>query len=169
MADYYSNNDLDGIFQTEPALTRADVREEVTKTLSAIAQYSAQTTAGVEHAIAEVTAQIPNFKERMPQMQAVLKEEPVLADAISQAASNPNLQNYLPPLYKLAYRLSQSPAQSGTESTPSERLESTRPSALTEETIFAGTEASKSVNLSPQNRKNLIADLEAKGVLDVEF
>jgi hypothetical protein len=167
MSDY-SSEELNDLFQTEPALTRADVREEVTKTLSAIAQYSAQTTAGVAHAVEEVSAQLPDFKERMPRMQAVLKEEQVLADAISQAESNPNLQNYLPPLYKLAYRLSQSPAQSGSESTQSEP-ESPRPSSLTEETIFAGTEASKRVNLSPQNRRNLIADLEARGILDVEF
>jgi hypothetical protein len=167
--DDYSNNDLDGLFQTEPALTRADIREEVTKTLSAIAQYSAQTTAGVQHAVEEVAAQLPDFKEHMPRMQAVLKEEQVLADAISQAESNPNLQNYLAPLYKLTYRLSQSPAQSGSDSQPNERQESTRPSALTEETIFAGTEASKRINLSPQNRKNLIASLEQRGILDVEF
>jgi hypothetical protein len=102
-------------------------------------------------------------------MQAVLREEPVLADAITQAEANPNLQNYLAPLYKLAYRLSQGPAQSGSGPSQSERPESSRPSALTEETIFAGTEASKSVNLSPQNRKNLIVSLEEKGILDVEF
>jgi hypothetical protein len=156
-------------YEDDTFLTRREVREEVTKTLSAIAQYSAQTTAGVQHAIEEVSNKHADFKERMPQMQAVLKEEPVLADAISQAESNPNLQNYLPPLYNLTYRLSKSPAQSGSESTPSERLESPRPSALTEETIFQGTEASKRISLSPENRKNLIASLEEKGILDVEF
>jgi len=163
------NNDFDDIFQTEPRLTRADVRAEVSRTLSDIAQYSAQTTAGVQHAIAEVSSKHSDFKERMPQMQALLKEEPVLANAISQAESNPNLQNYLAPLYSLTYKLSQSSAQSGSESTSGEPPESPRPSGLTEESIFAGTEASKSVNLSPQNRKNLIASLEEHGVLDVPF
>jgi len=167
MPDDY-NNEFNNLFETEPQLTRADVRDEVTRSLSAIAQYSAQTTAGVQHAIEEVASKHADFKERMPQMQAVLREEPVLADAITAAENNPNLQNYLAPLYSLTYKLSQSPAQSGLESTSSQR-ESPRPSGLTEETIFAGTEASKSINLSPQNRKNLITSLESKGILDVEF
>ncbi len=168
MSDDYNDPNFDNLFQTEPTLSRADVRLEVQRTLADIAQYSAQTTAGVQHAVQEVVSQLPDFKERMPQMQAILREEKVLADAISQAESNPNLQSYLPPLYKLTYRLSKSPAQSGSESS-SERHESSRPSGLTEETIFASTEASKSVNLSPRNRKSLIASLEEKGILDVEF
>src|SRR5215475_13561983 len=107
MPDDY-NNDSDGLFQTaEPALTRNDVPQEVGKALADISQYAAQTSAGVTHAIEEVSSQLPDFKERMPQMQAVLQEEPVLADAIRQAENNPSLQTYLAPLYKLTYRVSQ--------------------------------------------------------------
>lgn len=116
MSGNYDEN-FDEIFR--PTLSRDDVRtevrSEVQRTLADIAQYSAQTTAGVQHAVQEVVSQLPDFKERMPRMQAVLKEEPVLADAISQAESNPNLQNYLAPLYKLtigSVRVRLSPAPS---------------------------------------------------------
>jgi hypothetical protein len=61
MPDDY-NNDFDGMFQTEPTLTRSDVRQEVQRTLADIAQYSAQTTAGVQHAVQEVVSQLPDFK-----------------------------------------------------------------------------------------------------------
>jgi len=40
---------------------------------------------------------------------------------------------------------------------------------LSEESIFAGTQASKEINLSRENRKKLISSLEERGVLDVEF
>lgn len=139
------------------------------KTLADISQFSSQAAAGVQHAIEEVASKHADFKERMPQMQAVLKEEPVLKDAISQAESNPALQNYLAPLYNLAYRLSQSPNQPDSAPTQHERPESPRPSGLSEESIFAGTQASKEINLSRENRKKLISSLEERGVLDVEF
>jgi hypothetical protein len=168
MTDDY-NNDFDGMFQTEPTLTRSDVRQEVQKTLADIAQYSAQTTAGVAHAIKEVSSEFPDFEARMPQMRTVCAEEPVLGDAISLAENNPAAQSYLRPLYKLAYRLTQAPAQRSEHSERHSQSESPRPSGLTEESIFAGTEASKSVSLSAQNRKSLIASLEEKGILDVEF
>ena len=163
------NNQFDNLFEAELPLSRSDVRQEVGKALADIAQYSAQQTAGVQHALEEVASEIPDFTHRMPQMRRVVAEEKVLADAITQAEGNPALQTYLPGLYKIAYKLSKSQEASGSEPAQSERPESSRPTGLTEENIFAGTEASKRVNLSPINRKSLIASLEEKGILDVEF
>ncbi len=166
MTDYDYSSDFDADYVTRGE-AKTVARQEVAKTLADISQFSSQAAAGVQHAIEEVASKHADFKERIPQMQAVLKEEPVLADAISQAESNPNLQNYLDPLYKLAYRLSQSPSQP--DSTPTQHEpESARPSGLSEESIFAGTQASKQISLSPSNRKQLIASLEERGVLDVE-
>ncbi len=163
----YNFEEYDGYITRGEAKTVA--RQEVAKTLADISQFSSQAAAGVQHAIEEVATQLPDFKERMPQMRQVVAEEPVLANAISQAEANPSLQTYLPGLYKLTYRLSQSPSQPDSTPTQHEHPESARPRGFTEETIFQGTEASKRVSLSPKNRKNLIADLEAKGVLDLEF
>jgi len=164
------DSNFGNLFNAEPALSRQEVRAEVMKTLADVAQNSAQTTAGIEHAIEEAASQIPDFKERMPQMQAVLREEKVLGDAVAMAESNPHLQSYLTPLYKLTYRLTESQGHpSQKDSAPTERPQSPRLSGLDDEAMYAGALASQRVNLSAENRKQLIQQLENAGVLDVEF
>jgi len=167
MPDDY-NSDFDNLLNAEPALTRADVRQEVGKALADIAQYSAQTQAGVQHAVEEVSTQLPDFRGRISAMQQVLRDEPVLRDAIQQAEANPSLQTYLTDLYRITYKLSsQAPGQK--DSAATERPESPRPSGFSDEVMYEGALASQRFNLSAENRKRLIQQLENAGVLDVEF
>jgi hypothetical protein len=104
---------------------RRELRSEVAKALADISQFSAQVEGGRAHAIEECANKYSDFRERMPQMQAVLAEEKVLRDAISQAENNPDLQSYLGGLYSLAYKLSKAPSQ---PNAPTQRVESHRPS-----------------------------------------
>ena len=162
------DQEFDDIFKpAEPTLSRADVRQEVAKTLADISLYQSQQAAGVQHALEETASQLPDFRQQMPQMRGVLAETPVLRDAISHAESNPALQTLLPDLYRIAYRLSKSQSQDGSEQ--SGGPESPTPGGFSEEQIFMGTQSSKNIDLSAEKRQSLITELEKKGILDVGF
>ena len=74
-----------------------------------------------------VSKEIPGFKEfvnspqQMATIQTMLRENPVLADAIGWAETTPSLQDRLPDLYKITYKLGQAQpferSQTGTEQT----------------------------------------------------
>lgn len=169
MSDYDYNDDNE-------FLTRGQARQELSQALADIAKYNTEAAAGVQRAIDEVAKELPDFRrfvsepQNVATLKSVLAEYPALASAIQTAEATPELQGkYLAQFYKMTYRLGQTqpPSYSRTEQT--ERPESPRPGNLSEENIYASTEASKRVNLSAENRKNLIAELEAKGILDVEF
>jgi hypothetical protein len=176
VSDDYSSSDYDYVTRGE---ARQEARREFAQALADAAKVSGEATAGRQRAIEEVSKEIPGFKEfvnspqQMATLQTVLKENPVLGDAIAWAETTPSLQDRLPGLYKITFRLGQAqqtqqPSHSQTEQFGA-RPESPRPSGFTEESIYSATEASKRVTLSPENRKRLISDLEERGVLDVEF
>jgi hypothetical protein len=170
MSDDY-NSSFDSLFSgdgDDAYLTRRQAREEVTKALSDIAKFSSQAQAGVRHGLEEVSRHFPDFEQRRPEMQVVLEGEPLLRQAITSAENNPDLADTLPALYGITYKLSQVPQDSGKPNSEA-RVETPRPSDLTDELVYLATQQSKSVDLSKANRQHLIESLEAKGVLDVEF
>jgi len=169
MPDDYSNENFDDIF--EPRLTRADVRDEASKLLRDIDLFNRQAIAGQQAAIREVTVAHPDFEQKRSQMLERLAELPLLRDAIGAAEANPSLAPSLPALYEIAYRVAQAPANNTATAAASEpsKVESERPSSLDEDAMYAGALASQKISLSPENRKALLSELEAKGVLDIEF
>jgi hypothetical protein len=168
MSDDY-RNDFDNLFQTEPTLTRSDVRQEVQKTLADINIFASQAQAGVDNAIREITAAHPDFREKRSQLQATLDELPLLKDAVGAAEANPQLSGTLPGLYEILWRASQTGGSTGAATSEPSKLETGRPSDFNEDAMYAAALASQRVSLSPENRKSIISSLEQRGVLDVEF
>jgi hypothetical protein len=172
MPDY--NNDFDGLFDDSGFVSRSEAkklaRDAVQQTLSDIQIFGAQAQAGVQNAIREVTATHPDFEQKRPRMLAVLEQIPLLRDAVASAENNPTLAPSLPQIYEVVYRAAQAPADSNASATsePS-KLETGRPSDLSEDAMYAGALASQRISLSPENRKSIISNLERRGVLDVEF
>jgi hypothetical protein len=172
MSNDYSDEDVqdfDSMFDGSVSRSEAKklVREEFQKILTDVNTFSAQAQAGVSNAIHEVTAKHPDFEAQRPRMLATLQEVPLLRDAIGAAESNPSLASTLPSLYEITYRASQAPTDS-TAAASEPRPES--PSDLSDEGVqYQAALASQRVDLSPANRKVLIAKLEAKGIGDIEF
>jgi len=172
MPDDY-NNDFDGLFDNSGSVSRSEakrlVREEFQKILTDVNTFSAQAQAGVTNAMHEISDRHPDFEQRRPQMLATLGELPLMRDAIGAADANPQLAPTLPGMYEILYRASQAPAGS-TAASEASKLETQRPSDLSDEgTQYQAALASQRVDLSPGNRKALIASLEAKGVGNIEF
>ena len=174
MPDDY-NNDFDGLFDDGGFVSRTEAkqlaRDAVQKTLRDIATFNAQAQAGQQAAVREVTVAHPDFEQRRSRMLAVLQEIPLLRDAVASAESNPQLSSALPQMYEVVYRASQAPAGSNaTASTASEpsKLE-TQDDLSDEGTQYRAALASQRVDLSPENRKALIAELEKRGVGDIAF
>lgn len=142
-------------------------REEVQKTLRDISTFNAQAVAGQQAAIHEVSSVHPDFTSQRDRMLATLQELPLLRDAISAAEANPSLAPTLPQLYEIVYRAAQASTAAATGPSSLETTE--RPSDLDEEAMYQGALASQRVDLSPENRKSLMSELERKGVLDVQF
>lgn len=170
MSDDYSSEsgeNFDDIFS--PKLTRADVRDEVSKTLRDISTFNAQAVASQQYAMRELSAKHPDFEQRRPRMLATLEEIPLLRDAIGAAEANPQLAPTLPSLYEIAYRASQTPSDSNAAASEPSLETTQRPSNLDEDAMYQGALASQRVDLSPENRKSLLSELERKGVLDISF
>ena len=164
------NNEFNDLFETEPRLTRADVRSEVERTLRDVAAFNSQAVAGQQNAIREVSAKHPDFEERRSQMLAVLQQIPLLRDAVASAESNPQLAPTLPQIYEAVYKASFAPSDSTAASGPNLESQSASETDLSDEsTQYRAALASQRVDLSPQNRKTLIAELEKRGVGDIEF
>lgn len=166
MSDDSYSNEFNDLFETEPRLTRADVRSEVERTLRDVAAFNSQAVAGQQNAIREVSAKHPDFEERRSQMLAVLQQIPLLRDAVASAESNPQLAPTLPQIYEAVYKASFAPSDSTAASKPN--LES-QTDLSDESAQYRAALASQRVDLSPQNRKTLIAELEKRGVGDIEF
>lgn len=175
MSDY-EQNEFDSLFDDSGFVSRSEAKQLATdtvqKTLRDISTLNAQAIAGQQAAIREVSALHPDFEQRRSQMLAVLQEIPLLRDAVASAETNPQLSQALPQIYEVVYRASQAPTQSNTAtaSTASEpsKLES-QDDLSDESTQYRAALASQRVDLSPQNRKALIAELEKRGVGDIEF
>ena len=166
-----SYNEFDDLLSDSGYVSRTEARkliaEGVSKTLRDIGTFGAQAQAGITNAIHELKAAHPDFEERRPQMLAVLEQIPLLRDAVASAESNPQLSPALPQIYEVVYRASRATESNAGASEPS-KLESQ--SDLSDEgTQYRAALASQRVNLSPENRKALIAELEKRGVGDIEF
>jgi len=136
---------------------------------------AAQAEQGRRAAMEEVSRTYPDFEEfrETDAYRQILSEHKALANAIAMAEGNVSVQQDLPELYKLVadcaradqandpqYRLAPHPQGTRREFTPS---------SLAEENIFRATQEAKRADLSPRNRKALIAELESKGAADLEF
>lgn len=166
-------NEFDDLFDNSGYVSRSEAknlaRDAVQQTLSDIQIFGAQAQAGVQNAVREITARHPDFEQRRSRMLATLQEVPLLKEAISAAENNPQLSSTLPSLYEITYRASQAPADNTAAASEPSKLETGRPSDLGDDAMYLGALASQRVNLSPENRKSLISELEQKGVLDIEF
>ena len=171
--DDYNDDNFDNLLEAEPRLTRADVRDEVSKVLQNINTFSAQAAAGVSNAIREVSAKHPDFEQQRPRMLALLEQIPLLRDAVSSAESNPQLSPALSQMYEVTYLASKASTAStaaASSEPPKSGVSEMRPSDLSDEgTQYQAALASQRVDLSPANRKVIIAELERKGVGDIEF
>ncbi len=170
MPDDY-NNDFDGLFDNSGSVSRSEakklVREEFQKILTDVNTFSAQAQAGVSTAIREISDRHPDFEQQRPQMLATLGELPLLRDAIGAAEANPQLSPTLPQMYEILYRAS---ATAGSTAAASEPWKPGSQDDLSDEnTQYQAALASQRVDLSPGNRKALIAELERKGVGNIEF
>lgn len=175
MTDYNSNDgqDFDGLFNDSGFVSRSEAkklaREEFQKILTDVNTFSAQAQAGVSNAIREVTDRHPDWEQQRPRMLATLQEIPLLKDAISAAENNPQLAATLPAMYDILWRASQAPSGSNATASAASQ-ESGGPSDLSDEgTQYQAALASQRVDLSPGNRKALIAELEGRGVREIEF
>lgn len=173
MSDYNSNEDFDSMFDASVSRSEAKklVREEFQKILTDVNTFSAQAQAGVSNAIRELQAAHPDFEARRPRMLAVLEQIPLLRDAVGSAEGNPQLSSALPQIYEAVYKASFAPADN-TAAPASEQKENQTASEtdLSSENVqYQAALASQRVDLSPENRKTLIAELERKGVGDIEF
>jgi hypothetical protein len=175
MPDDYTTSDFDSIFEDSGYVSRSEAkklaRDEVQKTLSDINTFGAQAQAGVQNAIREITARHPDFEQQRSRMLATLDEVPLLKDAIGAAEANPQLAPTLPAMYEILWRASQAPAGSNTTaiSATSEPSKLESQDLSDESTQYRAALASQRVDLSPENRKVLIAELEKRGVGDIEF
>lgn len=174
--DYNVGEDFDSIFEDSGSVSRSEakklVREEFQKVLADVNTFSAQAQAGQQAAIREVTVAHPDFEGRRSRMLAVLQEIPLLRDAVASAESNPQLSNALPQIYEAVYKASFAPADNtaAPASEPNRGNRSASDTDLSDEgTQYQAALASQRVDLSPANRKVLIAELERKGVGDIEF
>lgn len=171
---------FDDLFEASDSISRGEakrlVADEVSKTLRDIYTFNAQAQAGQQAAIREVAAAHPDFEQRRPQMMAVLQEIPLLRDALNSAESNPQLSGALPQMYETLYRASHGPAtgadadKTATAASEPSKVTGGPSNDLSSEGVqYSAALASQKVDLSPANRKTIIAALEAKGVGDVEF
>jgi hypothetical protein len=173
MSDY--QNDFDNLFPAEPAaLSRADVRQEVSQVLQDISEFSTKAAAGRQRALEQVSKQYPDFQRLAgspDEVRRLFEQEPLLAQAVVSAENNPNLADTLPQLYSISYKVWKAGGAGRPvyASRTSEESPVETPRLMNEETIFESTEASKRVDLSPENRKSLIDQLEERGILDVAF
>lgn len=171
MPDYEQDGEnFDAIFN--PPLTRDDVRREVTKVLTDINTFGLQAQAGVNAAVQELRAKHPDFEAQRPRMLRTLEQIPLLKQAVASAESNPQLSGALPEMYETIYQASHGPAGS----TAAAPIEPSTEGQSASETDFSSEDvqhraalASQRVDLSPGNRKALIAELEKRGVGDIEF
>ena len=175
MPDDY-NNDFDSLFDDGDSVSRSEakklVREEFQKVLADVNTFSAQAQAGQQAAIREVIVAHPDFEQRRSRMLAVLQEIPLLRDAVASAESNPQLSNALPQIYEAVYKASFAPADNTAAPASEQNLgnQGASETDLSDEgTQYQAALASQRVDLSPSNRKVLIAELERKGVGDIEF
>lgn len=104
----------------------------------------------------------------------ILESRPTLREAIQAAESNPQLAEKLPELYNYAYefgqfqRLLDQSRQQPTAQTQSAQVRQTlQPQTLTPQ--VAGQRVAKPDISTPEGRKAIIEQAEAKGIRDVQF
>lgn len=136
---------------------------------------------GRQEALESVSSEIPSFKDflKSDEYSKTLDESPALKRAIQASETNPQYQQDLPELYKLAYKANlanKTPELvrgSQTPQTPTPRMPSTgatgmRAPLVVPDTVGGRAPAKPALN-SSEGRKALMRELEAKGVLDLQF